>query len=73
MDDAALYSLMRPHKVCVCRQVSETEIREAVSVKGARDFEQVQSLTGAGTGCGTCEGSVRHIIETEIASMTSAE
>lgn len=62
---AALNALMRPARVCICRNVSEQQIRSAVS-GGADSFEQVQSITRCSTGCGTCEARVRAIIADEL-------
>ncbi len=65
MDEAALYSLMRPRKICICMQVGEDEIRRAVA-GGARTFEEVQAITDCSTGCGTCEMAVRRVIATAV-------
>ncbi|MCE9598475.1 MAG: (2Fe-2S)-binding protein [Spirochaetia bacterium] len=56
---------MRPRKVCICRSVTENMILEAIE-RGARTFEDVQNVTGCSTGCGTCESSVRSIIEKKL-------
>ncbi len=59
---AALNALMRPPMLCVCRRVPEADIRRAVE-QGADTFEKVQALTRCSTGCGTCEGRVRELVE----------
>jgi bacterioferritin-associated ferredoxin len=59
---AALNALMRPRMVCVCRRVPETWIREVLA-GGAQTFEEVQRQTNCSTGCGTCEGAVRALVE----------
>ncbi|MBI3396485.1 MAG: (2Fe-2S)-binding protein [Spirochaetia bacterium] len=59
---------MRPRKICVCRSVTEAQIRKAVE-DGARDFDAVQAVTGCSTGCGTCESLVRETIERIIDSL----
>ena len=67
MDQSAPYSpsylnaLMRPPRVCVCRNVSEERLRLAVR-DGAATFEALQAATRCGTGCGTCEPKVRAIL-----------
>lgn len=73
MDEAALYSLMRPRKICICKQVGEEDIRRAVEADGARTFEEVQRLTGSSTGCGTCENAVRRVIARTTAEVPAAE
>lgn len=57
-----LNALMRPRMVCVCKRVSEARIRKVVA-SGADSFEEVQHLTNCSTGCGTCEGAVRELLE----------
>ena len=57
---------MRPHHVCVCKGVPEIRIISAVRNEGAKTFAEVQQLTGCSTGCGTCEGRVRELIEKTI-------
>ena len=57
---------MRPHNICLCRGVSERRITEAVINEGAKTFAEVQRLTRCSTGCGTCEGRVRELIEKTI-------
>ncbi len=64
-DLSAVYAMMRPRKVCVCRSVTESEIRESVR-SGHKTFEAVQMETDCSTGCGTCESQVRSIIESEL-------
>ncbi|HJV62487.1 MAG TPA: (2Fe-2S)-binding protein [Albitalea sp.] len=44
--------------VCVCRRVSDRDIRQAV-LDGARDFETLQMCTGVSTACGRCEAAAR--------------
>jgi len=66
MESAAdLYAMMRPRKVCVCRSVTETQIRDAIR-GGAHTFEQVQEKTDCSTGCGTCETAVRFVLADEL-------
>jgi len=60
-----VYAMMRPRKVCVCRSVTETMIRDAMD-RGAGNFEEVQQMTDCSTGCGTCESAVRALIEKKL-------
>lgn len=65
MDDLSeLYASMRPRNVCICRAVSESEIRQAVQ-NGAKTLPEVIKMTGCCTGCGTCKSRVTGIIEEE--------
>lgn len=61
---AALNQLMRPRQVCLCRHVSEEQIRSAIR-RGAHTFELVQDETGCSTSCGTCEDTVLAILADE--------
>jgi len=61
--DFDINALMRPHKICLCKSVTEKDIRDAVLLNGARNFEEVQQLTKCSTGCGTCEGKVRQLVD----------
>ena len=47
--------------ICHCKQVSFGDIRKAM-VGGARTVEEIQEITGAGTGCGGCIEEVEKIL-----------
>ena len=51
--------------ICICNNVSFRQIEEAVD-QGAATFEDVMSLTGAGSVCGGCieriEGILTNIV-----------
>ncbi|MGL5379205.1 (2Fe-2S)-binding protein [Clostridium sp.] len=47
--------------VCGCRNVSYVDIRKAM-INGARTVEEIQEITGAGTGCGRCIGEIENIL-----------
>lgn len=47
--------------VCHCKQVSYGDIRKAM-VEGARTVEDIQRITGAGTGCGNCINDIKKIL-----------
>jgi bacterioferritin-associated ferredoxin len=48
--------------VCMCRAVTESEIRDCIR-GGARTVEEVGKLSEAGTGCGGCQDSIEMILE----------
>lgn len=54
--------------VCNCMNVTIGDIRNAIR-DGAKNFEEVQEITGAGTVCGSCaeyaENVVREILDGE--------
>jgi len=47
--------------ICHCKQVSYGDIRKAM-VGGARTIEEIQEMTGAGTGCGNCLNDIKKIL-----------
>ncbi|MCB1164798.1 MAG: (2Fe-2S)-binding protein [Leptospiraceae bacterium] len=73
MDEAQLYALMRPRKVCICRSVSETEIRDCIRSGRASNFSELQAETRCSTGCGTCESRVRTIMNDELSKLASSD
>jgi bacterioferritin-associated ferredoxin len=48
--------------VCVCRRVSDQQIRAAVAA-GARTVEEVGACCRAGTGCGACHEVIEGLIQ----------
>ncbi|MBU43472.1 MAG: ferredoxin [Spirochaetaceae bacterium] len=71
MDEAQLFALMRPRKVCICRGVSEKEIRDTIASGRASNFDELQRETRCCTGCGTCESHVRKIMNDELSQKTA--
>lgn len=57
--------------VCVCKAVSEQELRRAVA-QGAHTFEALQARTGCSTCCGCCEPDVRELLADELAAERAA-
>lgn len=48
--------------VCYCMSVTEGAIKDAVAA-GAKTFEDVQQVTGAGSVCGSCIDEVTRLVE----------
>jgi len=44
--------------VCICKQVTDSEIKEAIT-NGASSFADVQSKLGVATQCGECKNHAR--------------
>jgi len=53
--------------VCLCRQVRESDIAEAIN-HGAASFDDVQLQTGASTCCGQCSDVAKEVSQSLIAS-----
>lgn len=51
--------------VCICNQVSDTDLRQAYERTGS--WKEAAAQCGAGECCGTCLGEIE-----KMASMTSA-
>ena len=50
------------HKeACHCKNVTYGKIRAAVQ-QGAQTIEEVQKITGCGTGCGKCREFIQYLI-----------
>lgn len=56
--------------VCNCMNVTSGMIKEAVD-NGASTLEEVQSVTGAGTVCGSCLEDVRRLVEQFVSERSS--
>lgn len=55
--------------VCVCRGITDRDIREAIA-EGARSVSDVAQMLGAGTGCGTCRDFTQELIREARSSQT---
>jgi bacterioferritin-associated ferredoxin len=58
--------------VCLCRAVSDRAIRAARD-EGARTVEEIGAVTGAGTCCGCCHGSIAGILAEPCAAGPCAD
>ena len=51
--------------VCVCKSVTDHQIREAVE-EGITSFESIQAHLSVGTQCGACACEVKEIMEEKL-------
>lgn len=49
--------------VCHCKQITEAEVHESISLLQTPSVEGVSYLTGAGTGCAACSCRVQRLID----------
>ena len=56
-------------EACHCKNVTYAQIRSAVR-QGAKTVEQVQRITGCGTGCGQCREFIEHLIRDFLEEQT---
>lgn len=57
--------------ICICMSVTRGEIKAAVRT-GLHTVDQLKSTLFCCTGCGTCEGRVRAVLEETVASANPA-
>ncbi|RBQ31985.1 (2Fe-2S)-binding protein [Arcobacter sp. FW59] len=57
-----------PHSfiVCECKQVSLGEIIYAIKEKGAKNLEDIENITDAGSSCGCCKSAKDDIGEQKM-------
>lgn len=48
--------------VCVCRGITDRDIRKAM-MEGATSVDDIEDRLGAGTGCGGCRDYTRRLLE----------
>lgn len=51
--------------VCVCRGVTDREVREAID-GGARDLRDLEQQLGIATCCGQCAGCARRLVAERV-------
>jgi ferredoxin-nitrate reductase len=54
--------------VCSCHNVGSENLRMKIE-EGCTDFKQLCTLTGAGTGCGSCRPEVQRILDESISQV----
>lgn len=63
------HKLPNPYKnnvakiICECRGVTDVQIEELVKTGKAKTLEELQEITGYGTGCGKCKNRVKDLFE----------
>lgn len=63
--DAAMF-------VCVCKAVSDRQIRRAVREDGVTSLRELARLHGVGTCCGKCVPHARALLDETLASASGA-
>lgn len=57
--------------ICRCHGITETTIRQAITVGGAKTLDEVVAATRAGSGCGTCRPDISKLI-TDVLAQADA-
>jgi len=55
--------------VCICNQVTQSEIKKAVSKFGITTAQEVGYATKAGTTCGRCIPSIKKLLSESIQNV----
>lgn len=55
--------------VCTCNNVAYCDLRAAVRDAGVTDVAALMEHTRAGTGCGSCVGTCKGVLDTELEAM----
>lgn len=58
--------------ICICMTVTRGEIKSAIR-EGHHTLDDLKSTLFCCTGCGTCEGRVRAILDEEMAAGSTAK
>jgi len=58
--------------VCVCRGITDRDIREAINA-GASSVADVAQMLGAGTGCGGCRDFTHELIREARSAQSGAQ
>ena len=56
--------------ICICMTVRRGEIKDAIA-KGDQTVDALKSTLYCCTGCGTCEGRVKAILDEELAKVST--
>lgn len=56
--------------VCLCRGITDQDIKDAVA-NGAESFREIRDLLDLGTCCGRCAPEARGIINEELAAIAA--
>ena len=56
--------------VCLCRAVTDADIREAAN-RGAQDLDHLSDTLGVGANCGCCRETAQAIIDEHLAEAIS--
>lgn len=60
---------MSLRKICLCNEVTEAEIKNAIKRKGARTVDDIMKLTRAGKDCGKCKPKTQSILDRIIPQL----
>lgn len=59
--------------VCLCKQITDHEIRDAVVDGGARSMRDLQRRLGVASACGCCAPCAREVLMTALQEREEAD
>ncbi len=65
-----LFTLRIAMYVCLCKAITDSEIRDAAN-EGLHDLEALGESLGVGVSCGCCRESAQAIIDEHLAELIS--
>jgi len=65
-------SMLTGRQICACKQVGELSIIDAIENSGCQSVAAIGTLTGAGTGCGSCTAEVAAILDKTLNAPVAA-
>ncbi len=68
--ESFLFTLHIAMYVCLCKAITDSEIREAAS-NGLHDLDALGESLGVGVGCGNCRESAQAVIDEHLAELLS--
>lgn len=59
--------MKREKKACTCKNVTYGMIEDAIKLKGAKSYEEVENMLRFGTGCGKCKEFIQYLVRDILA------
>ena len=56
--------------ICICKSVTDKQIRRAAA-QGADNLYELRESLGVASGCGTCAGAAQEILDQSVANRAS--
>lgn len=63
--------MKRNKKACECKSVTYGMIEDAIKVKGAKSYEEVEAMLRFGTGCGKCKEFIQFLVREHLSEANT--
>ena len=54
--------MKREKKACTCKNITYGMIEDAIKLKGAKSYDDVENMLRFGTGCGKCKEFIQYLV-----------